>query len=1023
MGLAAPLHPFPRGLPKMAPQCGTIPGMKFRIALVLSFASALLSAADAPTPRALTVPDIVAWKRIQAPAVSHNGEWFAYRLAPAEGNAEMVVRNLKTGAEQRFPIGDPSAAAPATPAAAPGPPAGGLAAGGADPLLSADGRWAVFHAYPTTQQAKRLKRDRRPIQTRAVLVELATGKKTEFEKVRRFAFNGDLSNYLALQRYGAVEGPGGAGGGAAGAGPANSPGGAAAADRPTGSDLLLYELATGAELNIGNASDFAFNKKGDWFAYLIDAADKAGNGIELRNMTTGSTQPLDSAPASYRSLTWTEKGDGLATVRGAEDKAFEDKLYTLVAFKDFGASGPAVKVVFDPKSDATFPAGMTISSTRPPVWREDLSAVTFGIHEVKSKKKSAVNDAAANVDDSARPTPPANAPDQPDLPDLVIWHYKDPRLQSQQEVQQNADKNFSYLCAYSPASKTFVRLSDESLRTVTFAPQQRLALGIDIRAYEREGNLDGRRYEDVYVVDPSTGERKLALKKAPHVMAASPDGARFLYYHDGVFYAYDMESGKSTDLTSKIPAKFWDVDDDHNVIKPPTQSLGWSKDSGAVLLSDGWDIWKAPVAGGQPLNLTGNGAKDKIRYRRVFRLDPNERGVDLSAPIYVSAYGEWTKKGGIGVIEPGKPGVRMLQWGDAEYTQLIKAKSADVYLYTRENTIEYPNYYATNAALENGKQVTDANPQQKNFLWSKGVKLVDYSSTRGDKLQAALYLPADYQPGKHYPTIVYIYEKLSQNANQYPQPAYNGFNIAHYTSNGYAVLEPDIVYKVNDPGMSAVACVVPAVKAAIATGIVDAAAVGLQGHSWGGYQTAFLVTQTDIFHAAIAGAPLTDMVSMYSLIYRNTGGTNQAIFESSQGRFAGGYWDNMEAYIRNSPVYHAKNVKTPLIILANDKDGAVDQTQGIAYYNTLRRLDKPVILLEYKGENHNLRVPKNMKDYTVRMREWFDHYLKDTPQPKWMEEGVPLLKMKDHLESRVTDLEKPAQAKPAAAGSGGGNGQ
>jgi dipeptidyl aminopeptidase/acylaminoacyl peptidase len=442
-----------------------------------------------------------------------------------------------------------------------------------------------------------------------------------------------------------------------------------------------------------------------------------------------------------------------------------------------------------------------------------------------------------------------------------------------------------------------------------------------------------------------------------------------------------------------------------------------------VVLSDGWDLWKVPVAGGQAANLTANGAKDKIRYRRIFRLDPEERGIDLDKPAYVSVYGEWTKKGGIGLIEPGKPGVRMLQWGDAEYSQLIKAKSADTYLYTRENTTEYPNYYVTTGALENGKQVTDANPQQKDFLWPKGVKLVDYSSTRGEKLQAALWLPANYQPGKHYPTIVYIYEKLSQGANAYPQPGYNGFNIAHYTSNGYAVLEPDIVYKVNDPGMSAVACVVPAVKAAIATGIVDAAAVGLQGHSWGGYQTAFLVTQTDIFHAAIAGAPLTDMVSMYSLIYRNTGGTNQAIFESSQGRFAGGYWDNMEAYIRNSPVYHAKNVKTPLIILANDKDGAVDQTQGIAYFNTLRRLDKPVILLEYKGENHGLRLPKNMKDYTVRMREWFDHYLKDAGSPDWMEKGVPLLQMRDHLEPRVTELEKPAEAKPAVAAGGGGNGQ
>src|SRR5580658_531000 len=958
------------------------------------------AAADGQRP--LAISDMLAWKRIQAPSVSPNGEWFAYRLAPAEGNAEVVIRKLKSAKELRFAIGDPGASAPA-PAATPGPAAAPAAPGGADLTVSFDSRWAAFYSYPTTEQAKRLKKDRKPIQTKVVLVELASGKKTEFEKVRRFAFSGEGSTYLALQRYGPDAPPQPAAPVAAAPTGGAPSGSSPAADRPTGSDLLLYELATGNELNVGNVADFSFDKKGAFLAYAIDAQDKAGNGIALRNMSTGSTQPLDSAQAVYRGLAWTQKGDALAAVRGAEDKGFEDKLYTLVAFKDFGANGPASKIVYDPKADTGFPAGMTISSMRPPVWRADLSAVLFGIHEVKPKKDAAKD--APKDGDSA-----ANArPDAPELPDLVIWHYKDPRLQTQQQVQENADKNFNYLCAYSPASKKFVRLAEEALRQVTMAPEQKYALGVDVREYERMGNLDGRRYEDVYVVDTSNGQRRLALKHAQHVMGESPDGLRFLYYQDGVFFSYDMETGKSTDLTSKIPSKFYDVDNDVNVVKPPTPSLGWSKDSSAVLLSDGWDVWEVPVAGGQPVNLTVNGGKEKIRYRRTFRLDPEERGVDLNGPVYISAYGEWTKKAGIGLIEPGKAGVHMLQWGDAAYSQLIKAKSADTYLYTRETTTEYPDYLAANHLLENGERVTDANPQQKDVLWTSGVKLVDYSSTRGEKLQAALFLPANYQVGKHYPTLVYIYEKLSQGANQYPQPGYNGFNIANYTSNGYAVIEPDIVYKVNDPGLSAVACVVPAVKAAIATGVVDPQRVGLQGHSWGGYQTAFLVTQTEIFHAAVAGAPLTDMVSMYSLIYRNTGGGNGAIFEASQGRFKGGYWENMDAYVRNSPIFGAAKVKTPLIILHNDRDGAVDQTQGVEYFNTLKRMGKPVVWLEYKGENHGLARPENMKDYTGRMREFFDHYLKDQPAPKWLEEGIPTLKMKDHLE----DFTKALTAAPA----------
>ena len=277
------------------------------------------------------------------------------------------------------------------------------------------------------------------------------------------------------------------------------------------------------------------------------------------------------------------------------------------------------------------------------------------------------------------------------------------------------------------------------------------------------------------------------------------------------------------------------------------------------------------------------------------------------------------------------------------------------------------------------------------------MKLINYTSAKGDKLQGALYLPANYEPGKKYPLLVTIYEKRSNLANSYVTPNETSTpNRSIYTSRGYAVFDPDIVYRVNDPGMSAVWCVIPAVKAAIATGMIDSANVGLWGHSWGGYQTAFLVTQTNIFKSAIAGAPLTDMVSMYGSIYWNTGGADQAIFESSQGRFKGNYADNYDAYIRNSPNFHAKNVKTPLIILANDKDGAVDFNQGITYFNTLRQMNKDVILLEYVGENHGLARPVNMKDYAMRQKDWFDHYLKGAPAPEWMTNGIPRIKMDEY---------------------------
>jgi dipeptidyl aminopeptidase/acylaminoacyl peptidase len=418
------------------------------------------------------------------------------------------------------------------------------------------------------------------------------------------------------------------------------------------------------------------------------------------------------------------------------------------------------------------------------------------------------------------------------------------------------------------------------------------------------------------------------------------------------------------------------------------------------------------------VNLTVNGAKDQIRYQRLYNFESTpvaggrggrgggrggstaQDGIDLTKPLYFATYGEWTKKEGIAKVLPGKAGAQMLTTAEARLN-FQKAKEADVYLYTRQTAIEYPNYYVANADLSGGRQITDINPQQKEFAWSSGVKLINYTSAKGDKLQGALYLPANYEPGKKYPLLVTIYEKRSNLLHTYVGPNETSTpNRSIYTSRGYAVLDPDIVYRVNDPGMSAVWCVIPAVKAAIATGLVDSTNVGLWGHSWGGYQTAFLVTQTNIFKSAIAGAALTDMVSMYSSIYWNTGGTNQAIFESSQGRFKGSFIDNYDAYIRNSPVFHAKNVQTPLILLHNDKDGAVDFNQGITYYNTLRQQGKNVILLEYVGENHGLARPVNQKDYAVRQREWFDHYLKGAPAPDWMTKGVPRIQMDDHFAER-----------------------
>jgi dipeptidyl aminopeptidase/acylaminoacyl peptidase len=932
--------------------------MRFLLAFSIFLATIFADTVQRP----IQITDIFDWKKIQAANVSNDGKWFAYRLVPNEGDSQVVVRNLKDGTETRFPIGE--VVTPQRAAAADGPPPEVRETG---VEFSADGQWLAFTVYPKRADARKSKRDKKPAYNKVTLVEVATGKKLEFDKVKAYAFAGERGGWIALHKY-TTE----------------------AQDKeppPTkwlGSDLILHELATGTELNIGNVSEFAFNKPGTYLAYAIDAVEKTGNGLQLREMASGAVTAIDSGKASYKSINWTDKGDALAVLKGFDDRTFEDKPYSVVGAKDL-AQGKFSKSEYNPQKDAAFPAGMAIAGTRKPGWTDDLAAFTFGIHAAKKRHK---------------------ADEEIDKPDMLVWNWQDKRLQSMQQVQERLDRDFSYLSLYWVAENKFVRLADEKLRQVELAPKGKFAIGRDREPYELDGNLTGQRFEDIYVVDPKTGTRKLALSKNRWFYGPSPTGTHLLYYSDGNFLTYDMVSGQSKNLTQGAATSFVNQEDDHNVVKPPTRELGWASDGGSVLLSDGWDIWRAPIDG-KPLNLTVNGKRDKIRYETLFKLNRDEKSTDLDKPVYLSVYGEWTKKGGVGLLDAKAPGVKVLLWDDAKFDNLIKAKKADVYLFTRQTVKDFPDYRVSGPTLASAAKVTEGNPQQKNFLWSSGARLVDYTCDQGGKAQAALFLPANYEPGKTYPTVVYIYEKLSLQMNTYSQPVIDDrFNRSVYNSNGYAVLTPDITYKLNDPGKSAVGCVVPALKAAIATGVIDAAKVGLQGHSWGGYETAFMVTQTNMFKTAIAGAPLTDMVSMYSSIYWNTGGANQAIFESSQGRFTSGYMDNPEPYIRNSPVYQAQNVKTPLMILHNDKDGAVDFTQGIEYYNTLRRLHKPVVMVEYKGENHHLSKPENEKDFLVRMKEYFDYYLMGKPEPAWLKDGVPFVQVKDEVEERAESLVK-----------------
>lgn len=734
----------------------------------------LKAAETSKAPRPIGMADIAAWKGLRGTALSPDGQWFAYRIGPAEGDGEVVLRQTKGDKEYKFPAGDTGQV-------------------GGPLTFSHDSKWLAFTINPPRPAPGAAPAQPRPAAAgKVALVNVSGGEKTEFEGVRRYVFSGEAATHLALHKTPPT--PAGPPAPASAAPPGPPP--AAAPERPAGSDLVLHELANGNELTLGNVTEFAFDKKGHWLALAVNSRDQLGNGVQLRNLDSASLLVLDSGKATYQGLAWTEKGDGLTVLKGVEDKGYEGRLYSVLGFTQFTAAAPQ-KAVFDPRAEPTFPKDMTVSPNRTPAWTEDLGGLVFGIHELKKKKEEKP---AAKKDGEAPSPSGKDAPKSgdksaaaaKDKPDLVIWHWADERLQSQQQVQAGLDKLFNYLAVYRPAEKKFLRLADESLRQVTLAPKERWAIGVDAKAYQLMGTLDGRRYHDVYVIDLQTGSRRKALTKNRWYFGPSPDGSHFLYYDDGHFFAYEMATGTSHNVTANTPASFVDTEDDHNVVKPPARMMGWSKDGAFVLLSDHWDVWKLPVHGGSGVNLTGDGKAEAIRYRSRLVLDPEEKGIDLNAPLYFSLYGEWTKKAGVGRIDPGKPGVTRLLWDDAEFGAVQKAKNSDVFLYTRETHKDSPDYYVTDASLQNGKKITTGVPNQDQFLWSAGATLIDYTSAKGERLQAALFLPANYEKGKSYPTIVYIYERLSNGLHRYQPPTANGFNKTLYTSNGYAVLMPDI---------------------------------------------------------------------------------------------------------------------------------------------------------------------------------------------------------------------------------------
>jgi dipeptidyl aminopeptidase/acylaminoacyl peptidase len=411
-----------------------------------------------------------------------------------------------------------------------------------------------------------------------------------------------------------------------------------------------------------------------------------------------------------------------------------------------------------------------------------------------------------------------------------------------------------------------------------------------------------------------------------------------------------------------------------------------------VLLYDHFDIWQIAADGSSAVNLTaGYGRANHLEFRYI-KLDQEEKTIDPAKPLLLRAEDTETHNSGYYTTRiDAKEAPHKLLMAAKDFNNPIKAKDADVYVLTEQSFTQFPDLLVTDGTFKDLKKVSDANPQQAQMLWGTD-EMVSFENVDGVPLKGILYKPANFDSTKKYPMIVYLYEKLSQNINHFVDPKpMDSINISYYVSNGYLVFTPDIVYQTGYPGQSALKCVMAGVNAVTAKGFVDEKNIGIQGHSWGGYQIAYMVTQTNRFKAAEDGAPVANMISAYDGIRWGPGRPRQFQYEHTQSRIGGTPWEYPLRFIENSPIFMADKIQTPLLIIANDADDAVPWYQGIEFFLALRRLGKEAYMFTYNGEPHHLRRRPNQKDYAIRMAQFFDYELKAGPKPAWMEKGIPYL--------------------------------
>ncbi len=868
------------------------------------------------------------WNRLASRSIANNGEWASYDYSPEKGDGTLEVRGLSNDVLHKIPRGDVA-------------------------RFTHDSQHVLYLISPSEDSVKAAKKadldeDEMPKDTLGIL-NLTTGELHHVPRVQSFKLPADMGNVVAylLEET-----------------DADSTG--------KGATLQVRDLTTNAENSFAHVKAYTLSANGAHLVYTFEGSDSLDTGLVRIDLLSHAVDTLLSGGGEYESLTFDETGDQFAFLSSREGHEMKPAEYTLYYWKPGMDSVSAVATA----TSEGIPEAWWISPDGSISFSENGHRLYFG----------------------TSPRPPAeDEEDEEDEEDKVVvdvWNWRDPLLQPMQLVNAEREKNRSYRAVVHLDTGEIVQLAHKDVPDISVGTNgdASIAIGWSNLPYQQQISWDSPRAYDTYVIDVMNGTRAMVLEGTQSRPSLSPN-AEYLTWWDRdalSWMAMSTEGGEPINLTISIDQAVHNEIHDWPYAPNAYGSAGWSTDDNEFLLYDRHDIWAVdPLDPSAPRNITGGKGRElNLRFRYV-RLDFEEDAI--ADQLMLSALNMDTKSSGFyrTRLDANSPPEELVMM-DKRFGFLYKAEDADQLLFTRESFTEFGDLWTSGLDMSDMKRVSDLNPQQSDYTWGT-AELVRWTSLDGLPLTGMLFKPDGFDASEEYPMMVYFYEKMSDGLHQYraPSTARSSISFSFYVSRGYLVFVPDIPYKVGYPGESALNAVVPGVTMLINQGFVDPARVGVQGHSWGGYQIAYMVTESDLFAAAEAGAPVVNMTSAYGGIRWASGMSRMFQYERTQSRIGGSLWETPLRYLDNSPLFQADKVKTPVLMLHNDDDGAVPWYQGIEFFVALRRLNSPVWMLNYNGEGHGLSKYANRKDFAIRMQQFFDHYLMDAPAPIWMTEGIP----------------------------------